>query len=47
MFIVKKDFNASTYTTSSCTSPDFAANYTTMPELNKQVVYKYTIDTKE
>ena len=42
-----KDFNASTYTTSSCTSPDFTANYTTTPELNKQAAYEYTIDTKE
>ena len=42
-----KDFNVSTYTTSSCTSPDFTANYTTTPELNKQAAYEYTIDTKE
>ena len=42
-----KDFNVSTYTTSSCASPDFTANYTTAPELNKQAAYEYTIDTKE
>ena len=42
-----KDFNVSTYTTSSYISPDFTTNYTTTPELNKQVAYKYTIDTKE
>lgn len=42
-----KDFNVSTYTTSSYTSPDFTANYTTTPELNKQAAYEYTIDAKE
>ena len=42
-----KDFNISTYTTSSYTSPDFTANYITAPELNKQAAYEYTIDTKE
>ena len=42
-----KDFNVSTYTTSSYTSQDFTANYTTTPELNKQAAYEYTIDTKE
>ena len=42
-----KDFSVSTYTTSSCTSPDFTTNYTTMPESYSQVDYKYTIDTKE
>lgn len=42
-----KDFNVSTYTTSSYTSPDFTANYTTTPELNKQAAYEYTINTKE
>ena len=42
-----KDFNVSTYTTSSYTSPDFTANYTTTPELNKQAACEYTIDTKE
>ncbi len=42
-----KDFNVSTYTTSSYVSPDFTANYTTTPELNKQAAYEYTINTKE
>ena len=42
-----KDFDISTYTASSYTNQDFTANYTTTPELNKQVAYEYTIDTKE
>ena len=42
-----KDFNVSTYTTGSYTSPDFTTNYTTTPESYSQVDCKYTIDTKE
>ena len=45
--VSSKDFNVSTYTTSSYTIPDLTTNYTTAPKSYHQVDCKYTIDTKE